>query len=288
LCRRTELSASNQSTDCPAPIHRALRSILLSDQLSTVAKTLRVLEAFSYAEPVLGVSELARKLGMGKSSVHRALSTLLEHGYVSKTADDRYRLGLKLHELGQLVVSGIRLHEVAREPLDRLRSNCHEAIHLAVVDGADVVYIDRFESPGTARMFNRLGRRMPAHVTSSGKCILAFGEPTLTETVLARGLSRLAPRSITTKSVFIDCLAKVRSDGYAVSVEESQPGVTSVAAPVFGRDGSCIAAVSLVGAAMAMTDEQLPKFTGMVRKCAREISDGMGFGQVRRVGAPIS
>lgn len=260
----------------------------MSDQLSTVAKTLRVLEAFSYAEPVLGVSELARKLGMGKSSVHRALSTLLEHGYVSKTDDDRYRLGLKLHELGQLVVSGIRLHEVAREPLDRLRNSCHEAIHLAVVDGADVVYIDRFESPGTARMFNRLGRRMPAHVTSSGKCILAFGEPKLTETVLARGLSRLAPRSITTKSVFIDCLARVRADGYAISVEESQPGVTSVAAPVFGRDGSCIAAVSLVGAAMVMTDEQLPRFTGMVRKCAREISDGMGFGHVRRAGVPIS
>ena len=66
----------------------------MPDQLSTVAKTLRVLEAFSYAEPVLGVSEIARKLGMGKSSVHRALSTLLEHGYVAKTADDRYRLGL--------------------------------------------------------------------------------------------------------------------------------------------------------------------------------------------------
>jgi DNA-binding IclR family transcriptional regulator len=260
----------------------------LSDQLSTVAKTLRVLEAFSYAEPVLGVSELARKLGMGKSSVHRALSTLLEHGYVSKTPDDRYRLGLKLHELGQLVVSGFRLHEVAREPLDRLRNSCHEAVHLAVMDGADVVYIDRFESPGTARMFNRLGRRMPAHVTSSGKCVLAFGPPLLTEQVLARGLSRLAPRSITTKSVFIDCLAKVRADGYAVSAEESQPGVTSVAAPVFGRDGSCIAAVSLVGPALSMTDDQLPKYIGMVRKCAREISDGMGFGQVRRTALPIA
>ncbi|MGZ4672618.1 MAG: helix-turn-helix domain-containing protein, partial [Ilumatobacteraceae bacterium] len=78
-----------------------------------------MLEAFSFAEPVLGVSEIARKLDMGKSTVHRALSTLLERGYVSKTPDDRYRLGLKLHEMGQLVVSGLRLHEVAHGPLER-------------------------------------------------------------------------------------------------------------------------------------------------------------------------
>ncbi|MGZ4762598.1 MAG: helix-turn-helix domain-containing protein, partial [Ilumatobacteraceae bacterium] len=89
----------------------------MPEQLSTVTKTLRVLEAFSFAEPVLGVSEIARKLDMGKSTVHRALSTLLERGYVSKTPDDRYRLGLKLHEMGQLVVSGLRLHEVAHGPL---------------------------------------------------------------------------------------------------------------------------------------------------------------------------
>lgn len=242
-----------------------------------------MLEAFSYAEPVLGVSEMARKLGMGKSSVHRALSTLLEHGYVTKTSDDRYRLGLKLHELGQLVVSGLRLHEVAREPLERLRVQGHEAVHLAVLDGLDVVYIDRFESPGTARMFNRLGRRMPAHVTSSGKCLLAFGEPHLADAVLARGLTRLAPRTITSASLFHEALGRTRADGYAMSVEESQPGVTSVAAPVFGRDGGCVAAVSLVGPAMSMTGEQLQRYLTLVRRCAREISDGMGFGQTRRL-----
>ncbi len=255
----------------------------MSDQLTSVAKTLQILEAFSYAEPVLGVSELARRLNMGKSSVHRSLATLLEYGYVIKTSDDRYRLGLKLHELGQLVVSGLRLHEVAREPLERLRASGHEAVHLAVLDGTDVVYIERFESPGTARMFHRLGRRMPAYVTSSGKCLLAFGEPHLTDAVLARGLVRAAARTITSANLFNEALATARAQGYAVSVEESQPGVTSIGAPVFGRDGSCIAAVSLVGPAASMTGEQLQKYIGLVRRCAREISDGMGFGQSRRL-----
>ncbi len=249
----------------------------MADQLSTVAKTLRVLEAFSYAQPVLGVSELARKLGMGKSSVHRALSTLHEHGYVIKTPDDRYRLGLKLHEMGQLVVSGLRLHEVAHDPLDRLRHETGESVHLAVLDGTEVVYIDRMESAAQMRMFSRVGMRMPAHVTSSGKCLLAFGSLEAIDRVTSAELTRRAPRTITTASMFRQVLAQVRIDGYAVSVEESEKGVASVGAPVFGRDGSCIAAVSLVGPVIRVSAEHLPRFVRLVRRCSIEISEAMGF-----------
>jgi IclR family transcriptional regulator, KDG regulon repressor len=250
---------------------------LLSDQLSTVVKTLRVLEAFSYAQPVLGVSELARKLDMGKSSVHRALATLHEHGYVVKTADDRYRLGLKLHEMGQLVVSGLRLHEVAHDSLDRLRHETNETVHLAVLDKTEVVYIDRMEAAGQMRMFSKLGTRMPVHATSSGKCLLAFGSDELFEQVTSVGLPRRAPRTITSKAMFRDVLAQVRADGFAVSIEESEKGVASVGAPVFGRDGSCIAAVSLVGSLLRLTDDQLPRYVSMVRRCSKEISQAMGY-----------
>lgn len=254
----------------------------MGEQLSTVTRTLQVLEAFSYAEPVLGVSELARRLGMGKSSVHRALSTLLERGYVTKTADDRYRLGLKLHEMGQLVVSGIRLHEVAHTPLERLRAECQETVHVAVLDGRDVVYLERMESAGLARMLNRVGLRVPAHVTSSGKCLLAFGDPSKTEAVLAAGLERRAPRTITTASMFLETLAKIRREGYSVSIEESQPKVSSVGAPVFGLDGSCIAAVSIVGPSLRFSSEHLPTQLRRVRRCAMEISEAMGFARAAR------
>lgn len=260
-------------------------AIEMGDQLSTVAKTLRVLEAFSYAEPVLGVSELARKLDMGKSSVHRALSTLREHGYVTKTADDRYRLGLKLHEMGQLVVAGLRLHEVAHSPLEQLRAECRETVHLAVLDGADVVYLERFESAGLARMLHRVGLRVPAHVTSSGKCLLAFGEPAATARVLEAGLERRAPRTITSEGLLVDALARVRADGYAVSVEESEAKVSSVGAPVFGRGGHCIAAVSIVGPTARINTEQLPKYVRQVRRCALAISEAMGFNTRARPAA---
>ena len=249
----------------------------MGDQLSTVVKTLRVLEAFSYAQPVLGVSELARKLDMGKSSVHRALTTLHEHGYVVKTPDDRYRLGLKLHEMGQLVVSGIRLHEVAHEFLDRLRHQTSETVHLAVLDKTEVVYIDRLEAADAMRMFSKIGRRMPVHTTSSGKCLTAFGSEDLINQVAAQGFPRRAPRTITSASMFRDVLDQVRIDGFAVSIEESEKGSASVGAPIFGRDGSCIAAVSLVGSILQLSDERLPRYVTQVRRCAREISEAMGY-----------
>jgi DNA-binding IclR family transcriptional regulator len=256
----------------------------VTEQLSTVAKTLKVLEAFSFAEPVLGVSELARKLDMGKSTVHRALSTLLAHGYVVKTPDDRYRLGLKLHEMGQLVVSGLRLHEVAHGPLERLRVECKETVHLAVLDGSDVVFVEQMESAGLVRMFNRVGRRVAAHATSSGKCLLAFNESAV-DAVVQRGLGRRAPRTITSRAMLEEVLARVRTLGYSVSVEESEPGVASVGAPVFGRDGTCIAAVAMAGPTLRMGDEQLMRAVRQVRRCAAEISEAMGYRERRSRGA---
>ncbi len=247
------------------------------DQLATVTKALQVLQAFSYEQPVMGVSKLSRKLGMGKSSVHRVLTTLTEQGFVTKTLDDRYRLGLKLHELGQLVVSTLELRHVAHGPLEKLRNECGETVHVAVLEGADAVYVHRIESQSTLRTFSRVGRRVPAHTTSSGKCLLAFGPPAQIDVVVAAGLRRIGPRSITTERGLREALAKIRADGYVVSVEENERGVVSLGAPVFGHDGSCIAAVSIAGPMLRVSTAEVPRLVRMVRRCALDISVGMGF-----------
>ncbi|MCB1001658.1 MAG: IclR family transcriptional regulator [Acidimicrobiales bacterium] len=247
------------------------------DQLTTVTKALQVLQAFTYEHPVLGVSELARQLGMGKSSVHRILSTLAEQGFVVKTDDDRYRLGLKLHALGQLVVNTLELRTVAHGPLERLRNDCGETVHVAVLEGSDAMYVHRIESQATLRTFSRVGRRVPAHTTSSGKVLLAYGEPAQVDVVVATGLPRIGPRSITDERVLREVLRKIRRDGYVVSVEENERGVVSIGAPVFGHDGSCIAALSMAGPTLRMTSEQIPRLVQRVRRCALEVSQGMGF-----------
>jgi DNA-binding IclR family transcriptional regulator len=252
-------------------------------QLNTVTNTLRLLQLFSFDEPVLGVSELARRSGTGKSTVHRMLTTLVAEGFVTKTPDDRYRLGFRLYELGQLVVHTTELREAAHTILERLRNESAETAHLAVLDGTEVVYLERFESQATLRLFGRLGRRMPAHATSSGKAILAFCEPDVIDTVVAAGLRRLGPRTITSRSVLEQALADVRQLGYSVSFEESEPGVASVGAPVFGHDGTAIAAVSVAGPNLRMTREAMPRFARMVCRAAAEVSTAMGYsGRARR------
>jgi IclR family transcriptional regulator, KDG regulon repressor len=256
------------------------------EQLSTVKKALAVVQAFTYEQPVMGVSELSRKLGMGKSTVHRVLCTLAEEGFVTRTEDDRYRLGLKLHGLGQLVVSSLELREVAHVPLEKLRNECGETVHVAVLEGTESVYVHRYEAQSTLRTFSRVGRRVPASTTSSGKCLLAFGDPAQVDVVLAAGLKRIGPRSITTEAGLRDALATIRANGYAVSIEENQKGVVSIGAPVFGHDGRCIAAVSMAGPTSRITADQVPRFVRMVRRTALEISVGMGFVDRKEAAAP--
>jgi IclR family transcriptional regulator, KDG regulon repressor len=249
----------------------------MSAPLATVNRTLRILEAFTYAEPVLGVSELARKVGMGKSTVHRALGTLKDSGYVAQTPDGRYRLGWKLHEMGQLVVSGLRLHEVAHEPLERLRRECDQAVNLVVLDGTDAVYIEQFESAGLARNFRQYGRRAAAHTTSSGKCLLAFSEPDVIDAAVASlTLHNSATRSISSEAALRSVLDRIREDGYVVSEGERTNAVTSIGAPVFGRDGNCIAAVSIVGRSVSFPGDRLDRYLRMVRTCALRIGRAMG------------
>lgn len=256
-------------------------------QLNTVTNTLRLLQQFSFDEPILGVSELARRLGTGKSTVHRMLTTLLAEGFVAKTHDDRYRLGFRLYELGQLVVHTTELREVAHPILERLRNESAETAHLAVLDGTEVVYLERFESQATLRLFGRLGRRMPAHATSSGKAILAHSPPEVVDQLIAGGLRRLGPRTLTSRGVFQQALDDVRRLGYAVSFEESEPGVASVGAPVFGHDGGAIAAVSVAGPNLRMTREGMPRYARMVCRAAAEVSAAMGH-TGRGLGPPVA
>lgn len=248
-----------------------------TEALSSVHNALRVLQAFSYLEPTLGVSELSRRLGIGKSSVHRILQTMCAEKFVVKTADGRYRLGFALYEIGQLVVHGLRLRQVAHPFLERLRFATNEAVHLGVLEGSQVVYIERMESAPTIAMFDRIGQRMPAHVTSSGKCLLAWASPDRIDTVLADGLPRRAPRTITSESLFRLVLDEVRANGYSISVEESERNTASIGAPVRGSDGSVIAAVSVVGSTARINEAGVARLVPLIRKTAARISEGMGY-----------
>src|SRR5262245_427754 len=225
---------------------------------------------------------------MGKSTVHRLLQALVRQGFVIRTPEGRYRLGLVVHELGQLVVHGLLLRQVAHPVLEQLRFATDETVHLAVLEVPEVVYIERLESASTMRMFDRVGPRLPASVTSSGKCLLAWAPPDVVDGVIASGLVRRAPRTIPSEAVFDDALGGVRRRGYAVSVEEGARDIASVAAPVRGSDGSVIAAVSVAGPVLRVNETTFTRLVPMVRRAAGRISAGMGYRPEMEMTGPSS
>jgi len=244
--------------------------------VAVVCNALHVLTAFTFERPVLGVTELARKLALPKSTVSRLARTLASEGFLTPVAGG-YRLALKLHELGSLVVSGVELREVAHGKLVQLRNMTGETVHLAVLDGAEVVYLDRIESPNTLHAFTRIGIRMPAHSTSSGKAILAFAPQSTVDTVVEKGLARLTPRTIVTRAGLERELETVRANGWACSVGESEPALNSLAAPIFDYTSRAIAAISIAGPSERLSASTVLRIAQALKLATAEISREMGY-----------
>jgi DNA-binding IclR family transcriptional regulator len=250
----------------------------MSDGLSSVGNAARLLKAFLSRERELGVSELARRLGLGKSTVHRLLTTLVQEGLVEKTDGGGYRLGLTMFELGQVVHSHMDLHGAVGPVLASLREETHEGCQVGVLDGHEVVYIDRLESSQTLRLFNETGRRVPVHTTSSGKVLLAhLSEDALARVLAAAPLTRMTPRSITEPAALRAELAKVRARGWAEAVEEREVGVASIAAPVRDDSGQVVAAISIGAPAARMGAQQRRRLAEVVVEAGEAVSRRLGW-----------
>jgi len=238
---------------------------------SSVTTALRLLKAFGTDERDAGVSDLARRLGIAKSTAHRLLNLLAAEGFARRTAGGRYGLGIALWELGSRVVANLDLRQVAHPILERLRNQTQETVHLAILDGTEVVYIDRFESQATLQLFRRIGYRMPVHATSSGKAILAFSPPEVIGTALAPRLKRLAPKTIVSRQALLAELPRIRARGYVTSLDESEIGVGSVAAPLFDARARVIGAISVAGPSMRLSKTRIPAVARLVVRAAAEI-----------------
>lgn len=217
------------------------------DGLSSVRNAARLLKVFRSRERELGVSELARRLGLGKSSVHRVLTTLVAEGLVEQNpVTGNYRLGIVMFELGEAVRVHMDLHAAAGPVLAALREQTRESCQVGILDGCDVVYVDRLESPQTLRLFTETGRRVPVNCTSSGKILLAHLDGAELDRVLAAApMAALTPRTITDRDRLVDELATVRRRGFAEAVEERELGVVSIAVPIRDVRGEVVAALSI-------------------------------------------
>ena len=215
--------------------------------LSTVRNAARLLKVFRSREADLGVSELARRLGLGKSTVHRMLTTLVAEGLIEQNPrTGGYRLGIVMFELGEAVRVHLDLHAAVGPVLSELRAQTGESSQVGVLDGHEVVYVDRLESAHSLRLFTETGRRVPVHCTSSGKVLLAYLPEARRQAVLrVAPLTALTPHTITDRSQLAAELDRVRRRGWAEAVNEREIGVASIAAPVRDISGEVVAAISI-------------------------------------------
>jgi DNA-binding IclR family transcriptional regulator len=216
---------------------------------TAVDKALSLLTAFgAQSYTGLGVSELARRAGLSKSTAFRLLGVLLRNGVVERTGSD-YRLGPALHQLGDHVYSPVheRLGALLTPFLAELYELTHETVHLAVLIDTEVLYVNKIFGHQRVRSPSRLGGRAPAYCTGVGKVLLAYNAEAA-EATLRRGLSARTERTITDPAELRAHLAIVRRDGIAFDDGEALAGLTCVAAPVFGPNGRPVAAISVSGA----------------------------------------
>ncbi len=249
-----------------------------SERLSSVATAIRLLKAFSEDEEEIGISLLARRLGLAKSTVHRLASTLLAEGLLEQDRDSgKYRLGIALFRLGALVRRRMDVSNEARPYLYDLRQKVNESVHLAILDGTEIMYVYNLESTHAIRMRSDIGVRKPAHCTAEGQAILAFQGEDAIARVIAAGLPARTPKTITSPEKFTKALAVVRQRGCAVEDEESEPGMVCVAAPIRDDSGVVVAAVGIAGPATRLVRKSIAAVTPHVIAAAEQVSVRLGY-----------
>jgi len=246
-----------------------------SERIKSIDKALGLLEFLSVNEQETSITKISKELHMGLSTVHRILTTLKSRGYVIQNQQTaKYRLGIKLFELGCAVQSTKRLVEITKPHLKQLSQSTNETANLAILEGKEVIYLDTIESPEMLRTEIMAGTRTPAHCTALGKVLLASISDGEFESLYKRDepLSSLTSKSISSLEELKKNLKKVKKQGYAVDREEYKIGINCIGVPIFGINGA-IAAISITGPASRFTIDEMEKVKGKLMTISKEISN---------------
>ncbi|MFE0820667.1 IclR family transcriptional regulator [Streptomyces sp. NPDC058847] len=218
---------------------------------SVIGRVITILDEVAAEPGEVGLSELARRTGLKKATVHRLATELVERRLLDRGAYG-YRLGFRTFELGHRVQVSRLLRNMALPYMEDLYEISHEIVQLAVLDGTDIVYLEKLTGHRSYRAPSGVGERFPAYCSGLGKAILAYSCNAVVERVLAVGLSQRTPRTITDPELFRKELQRVRDGGVAYDREEGIPEVSCVAAPILNPEGLPIIALSITGPSYRM------------------------------------
>ena len=236
-------------------------------------KGLSLLVALGQHDDQVGVTELAREVGLTVSTTHRLLSSMVPLGFVSyHPVGRKYSLGMKVFELSHQVPEVRSASEVALPVLRNLRDATGEPATLAVLDGTEMMVVRQLEGRQRIQIRQRTGQRGALYATSVGKCLLAFRPDSEIDAIISKlRLDPLGPNTITDEEGLRDELARVREQGYAVADQENEPGICAVGVPVLDSHGTAVASVCVVAPTSRSSVADLTKFLPQLRDAAQQI-----------------
>jgi IclR family KDG regulon transcriptional repressor len=238
-----------------------------------VERAMQILSAFDDEHIDRGVSEIAQITGLHKATTHRIMITLLSGGFLERTTDgDRFRLGLRVVELGLGALRGLDFRRAAFPYMEQLVERFQETCDLGIFDRGRVLYVEVVHSEHSLTIAAQVGRRLPAYCTASGRVFLAFLPPEIVEPILNAPMTAYTAKTITSLDRLREELETTRQRGYAFDDEEFELGIRAVSAPVRDIDGNVIAALSIPGLTSRMTPERVPEIVEALVEAADAIS----------------
>ena len=249
----------------------------MSESVRAVARSLDILLCFSQSEPVLSLTEIAGRVKMPKSTVHRLLATLESKRFIKRDeATGFYHLGLRFIEMATLVQQNLDLERWAQPYLQRLCAECGETVDLAVLEGEQVVYLQVVESPQRVKLAAAVGQRLPAFCTASGKAFMAYLPDEQVTRILNAGLTRYTDSTRVSLEELRDELQLTRQRGFATSEQEYEKDIHAVAAPILNDDGYPLMVIAIVGPSFRMPHERMMVLGQSVRATIEVIKREVG------------
>jgi len=245
----------------------------MDDSVRVIDRVFAILEYLSQSNAPRGPTEISAATGMHKSTVHRLLSSMHGGGYIEKTDAGTYRIGVKLVGIVSSHINNLELQTEARPFLNDLHAELGLIVHLGILDGREVVYVEKIDISRNLRIYTQIGMRVPAHCSSLGKCLLSRLSGDELSSVFPKGsMERFTPNTITSLRELKEHLREVRIQGWGMDNEEYIVGHRCVGAPVFDYRGEIIAAISASGPLALLSDDRIPQVTECVKQTAKRIS----------------
>lgn len=245
----------------------------MSESIRAVERALDILMCFSSTTNELTMTQIAEKVGMNKSTVHRFLATLEAKRFVQRDPiTAMYQPGNRLLQIAFLTLEKKSLDEIALPYMKKLNEMHRETITLAILDDSDVVYSSVLESPQTVKLAAKPGQRLPAFCTASGKVMMAYSKEAVVQKIFNNGFPEYTKFTIRSTETLLHIFQLVRERGFAYSEQEFEEGINAVAAPILDKDKRPVAAIAVAGPAYRLTLERMLEIGPSVSNAGKELS----------------